>query len=254
MTLTKKLAAASAALCMFFTLGVGVCRAENLPMFITPELTERIVIPVLPAGETVPDEEKSEEPAAVPALSPLESVKQGQWTFDADRHASFPNLYIPASKKAAAGDPDERKRRSLSSRGSAAGNGRYRQGYTNLTPMILKQAEKYNINPHIIRAVIDIESSYNPGAYSVSGACGLMQLKPGTALDMGVRDYWTPERNIEAGTKYLRLMLNKFGTLDLALAAYNQGPGTVERSGRKIPNATAKRYIQKFYKALEKTK
>ncbi len=188
-----------------------------------------------------------------------EALLQGRWGYMGDEHhESFPNIYISTIKKSASvstnnqSSSQDRKRRSLSSRGSLQSQYTRHRVSENITPIIMKYAREYDLNPHIIRAIIEIESSYNPSALSCSGACGLMQLKPGTAYDMGVRDYWNPEQNIKAGSKYIRLMLDKFGDLDTALAAYNQGPGTVQRAGSKIPNATAKRYVQKFYNALGK--
>lgn len=147
---------------------------------------------------------------------------------------------------------EHRKRRSLASRGSLnrARDIAHRTNPLDISQIIEKCAKEYDVNPYIIRAIIQIESSYNPNALSYSGACGLMQLKPSTAKDMGIYDCWDPEKNIIAGTKYIKLMLKQFKNLDVALAAYNQGPGTVSRAGNKIPNATAKRYVEKFHKAL----
>ena len=98
--------------------------------------------------------------------------------------------------------------------------------------IISSTSSKYNIEPAIIKAVITAESNWNPKAVSHKGAIGLMQLMPSTARDMEINNPFDPEENIEGGTRYLRHLLNRFdGDLDLALAAYNAGPGTVEKSG-----------------------
>ena len=185
-------------------------------------------------------------------------VSRNNWSYAGDEYyTNFPNLSIPIIKKVAVtktytnNSPDHR-RRSLSSRGNLQSQYTRQRVNENITPVIMKYAKQYDLNPHIIRSIIEIESSYNPNAYSYAGACGLMQLKPGTAADMGVRDYWNYEQNIKAGTKYIRYMLDLFGDLDIALAAYNQGPGTVKRAGSRIPNGTAAHYVKKFYKALGK--
>ncbi|MEQ8169589.1 MAG: lytic transglycosylase domain-containing protein [Candidatus Eremiobacterota bacterium] len=91
-------------------------------------------------------------------------------------------------------------------------------------------ANKYKIPVKFINAVIETESAWDKDAVSPAGAEGLMQLMPGTAKMLGVKDSFDPRQNIAGGTKYLRMLLNKFnGNYKLALAAYNAGPRTVEK-------------------------
>ncbi len=98
--------------------------------------------------------------------------------------------------------------------------------------IIREKSLKYNIEPSVIKAMISVESNWNPRAVSEKGALGLMQLMPSTARDMLVNDPFDPEENIEGGVRYLRRLLDKFnGDLSLALAAYNAGPSRVEKSG-----------------------
>jgi len=97
------------------------------------------------------------------------------------------------------------------------------------------KARKHDVDPKLVKAVIRAESNWNPWAVSPKGALGLMQLMPSTARDMGVVDPFSPEENIDGGVRYLRYLLDKFnGNLTLSLAAYNAGPGLVERS-RTVP-------------------
>ncbi len=102
---------------------------------------------------------------------------------------------------------------------------------------IIKEASRAHGLPiNLLRAVIRAESNFDPKAVSPKGAMGLMQLMPGTARDLYVRDPFSPKENIMAGAKYLRTLLERFNwDLRLALAAYNAGPERVETS-KGIPN------------------
>jgi soluble lytic murein transglycosylase-like protein len=103
-------------------------------------------------------------------------------------------------------------------------------------PFVVEHSTKHGLRPELVRAVIQVESAYNPRALSPKGAMGLMQLMPDTARFLGVQRPYDPEENIRGGTRYLRLLLDKYdGDEVLALAAYNAGSGAVDRHGRKVP-------------------
>jgi soluble lytic murein transglycosylase-like protein len=103
-------------------------------------------------------------------------------------------------------------------------------------PMIDRAARSAAVRPELVRAVIVVESAFNPRALSKRGAQGLMQLRPATARRYGVSDAFDPEQNITAGAHYLRDLMARFGNnLELTLAAYNAGEDAVERYGRSIP-------------------
>jgi len=102
--------------------------------------------------------------------------------------------------------------------------------------LIQRHADANGVRPDLVRAVIQVESGYNPRARSPKGAKGLMQLMPGTALDVGVSNAYDPEDNIRGGVRYLRTLLDRYGDDEiLALAAYNAGPEAVEKYGNAVP-------------------
>ena len=102
--------------------------------------------------------------------------------------------------------------------------------------IIERAARTASVEPNLLRAVIVVESGFNPGAVSKKGAVGLMQLQPATARRYGVKNIYDPEQNVRAGAHYLSDLLIRFDSnLELALAAYNAGEEAVERYHRRVP-------------------
>lgn len=105
---------------------------------------------------------------------------------------------------------------------------------TPIDEIVKTTSETHGVDPQLVHAVIRAESNYDPIAVSPKGAIGLMQLMPGTAEELGV-DPWIPEQNVEGGVRYLKGLLERFGDVSLALAAYNAGEGAVMKYGRRVP-------------------
>lgn len=116
--------------------------------------------------------------------------------------------------------------------------------------LFVKAGAKYGVSPKLLAAVAKVESSYNPNAVSKSGAQGLMQLMPGTAKGLGVKNSFDPEQAINGGAKLLAHNLKEFKSLPLALAAYNAGGGAVHKYGGIPPFAETQAYVPKVQKAL----
>jgi soluble lytic murein transglycosylase-like protein len=112
--------------------------------------------------------------------------------------------------------------------------------------LIRRASEAYGISPGLVKAVIHVESRFDPRAVSRRGARGLMQLMPLTAGDLGVVDSFNPWQNIDAGTRYLQRLVQRFdGDLHLSLAAYHAGPAVVERYNGVPPYQVTHHYVKR---------
>ncbi len=109
------------------------------------------------------------------------------------------------------------------------------------------KSSQYNLDPSLIKAIIKVESNWNPSAVSPKGAKGLMQLMPGTSGLMSVNNPFDPEENIDGGIRYFKYLLKKFnGNIPVALAAYNAGPGKVKEYGKVPPYPETRIFVERI--------
>lgn len=120
---------------------------------------------------------------------------------------------------------------------------------TAVESLISSAGRLFQLPVNLVRAVVSVESGGRPDAVSSKGAVGLMQLMPGTAREMGARDPKNAWENLYAGAKYLSRQLERFGTVELALAAYNAGPGAVDRHNGIPPFAETRAYVRRVLEA-----
>ncbi|MGQ9473265.1 MAG: lytic transglycosylase domain-containing protein [Candidatus Caldatribacteriaceae bacterium] len=125
------------------------------------------------------------------------------------------------------------------------------QGKTDVSPksfefLVEEYARKYDMDPKLVKKLIQIESGFDPQALSPKGAMGLMQLMPETCQDLGIKDPFNVEENLEGGIRYLKNLMCQFQDVRLALAAYNAGPGRVREYGGVPPFPETERFIKKI--------
>ncbi|HFD10868.1 MAG TPA: DUF4124 domain-containing protein [Crenotrichaceae bacterium] len=151
--------------------------------------------------------------------------------------------YVDASGKVYFTDKPKNKKYRLIISANKATKRRYRsvtskivkQRRKKVEPIIARVADKHQLDPKLLHAIIQAESAYDHLAVSRAGAVGLMQLMPATARQYGVTNRRDPAQSIEGGARYLKKLLAEFSSKDLAIAAYNAGEGAVHKYGNRIP-------------------
>jgi soluble lytic murein transglycosylase-like protein len=165
------------------------------------------------------------------------------WSTTEHRWKPVPHANVRAAKSAAAevdqylGEP------------SAEPSHAFRTGFTpeQVDAAIDKAATRHNVDPNLVRALVKVESNFNPNAVSRKGAMGLMQLMPQTARQLKVSNPFNPEENIDAGVRHLKRLLDSYGgNVQLSLAAYNAGSGAVARSAGIPHYAETRNYVRRI--------
>jgi len=140
-------------------------------------------------------------------------------------------------------------RRAIPAAGAAASKPQPR-----ISEIVEHAAKAHDVDPLLVQSMIKVESGFNPYAVSAKGAEGLMQLTPGTARMLGVTNSFDPEQNIEAGVKYLKYLQGIYKDDQLALAAYNAGPGAVEKYRQIPPYRETQNYVKQVGKHYSNAK
>ena len=189
-------------------------------------------------GKTIADYLNQRTSSAVNALFTGSTLSGGRFGTDLAALESLNQTRSPRGDAAAAG---------IEATNRAAG------GNDDITTNIRQAARKYDLPVTLIENVIQAESNFQADAVSPAGAQGLMQLMPATARELGVTDAFDVSQNIDGGSRYLRQMLDRFnGDVKLALAAYNAGPGAVERHGGNVPPyKETQAYVERILTALK---
>jgi soluble lytic murein transglycosylase-like protein len=238
---------ASPAIAIFLSFTPQVQAAGNASITATTDDTGRKIYinddatqPVAPHTATTTSAKAPSAPS-----QPFRSRANGLvfWSTTEHRWKPVPHVNVQAARSAAA-EVDR-----FFDKPSIEQNSSPRNGFTQaeIDEAIDKAASRHNVDPNLVRALVKVESNFNPNAVSRKGAMGLMQLMPQTARRMNLTNPFNPEENIDAGVRHLKELLDSYGgDVRLSLAAYNAGMGAVARSSGIPRYAETRNYVRRI--------
>ena len=188
--------------------------------------------------------------AAAPEPTPRRKLMY--WSTTENRWKPVPSANTPSMKAArdaaeeVSHDLGRESVQSANARVVAANAGK-QASPSDIEDSIMRAAARHNVDPNLVRAVVKVESNFNPNAVSRKGAIGLMQLMPSTARQLNVKNPFDPEQNVDAGVRHLKQLLESYGgDVRLTLAAYNAGSGAVARSAGVPRYAETQNYVKRI--------
>ncbi|HEX3741679.1 MAG TPA: lytic transglycosylase domain-containing protein [Terriglobales bacterium] len=236
---------ASPAIAAFLSLTPSVSAASNATITTTTDDSGHKVY----VNDTVSASSHHSSEARLGFAPASESTFRSQrnqlvfWSTTERRWKTVPHANVRAAKSAAA-EVDQYLDKPQNEQNSAP-----RNGFTQkeIDEAINKAADRHNVDPNLVRALVKVESNFNPNAVSRKGAMGLMQLMPQTARQMKLTNPFNPEENIDAGVRHLKDLLDSYGgDVRLSLAAYNAGAGAVARSAGIPHYAETRNYVKRI--------